>query len=181
MNERVFGGKPDRLRAPERIALLEIDRVTDLCLQGKHFTNALDVGTGSGVFAEEFRRRGLQVSGIDTNEEMIELAGRYVPEADFSRAPAEQIPYPDAAFDLVFLGHVLHETDNGVQALKEARRVARHRVAVLEWPYVDEEKGPPLAHRLTVQQVAEMAHEAGLGRPEALPLAHMVLYLFEVD
>ena len=33
------------------------------------------------------------------------------------------------------LGHVLHETDDPVAALVEARRAARLRVVVLEWPY----------------------------------------------
>ncbi len=57
------------------------------------------------------------------------------------------------AFEVAFLGHVLHETDDPVRALSEARRVTTVRVVVLEWPYVQEEEGPPLEHRLTKKRL----------------------------
>ena len=54
MHERRFTGDVERLRAPERIARLEVDRVVNLCLEGTRVDNVLDVGTGSGIFAEAF-------------------------------------------------------------------------------------------------------------------------------
>ena len=44
-------------------------------------------------------------------EEMIAAAQRFVPEGDFREASAEALPYPDNSFDLVFLGLLLHESD----------------------------------------------------------------------
>ncbi len=111
---------------------------------------------------------------------MVTAAKGFVPNGDLRQAPAEAIPYPDRAFDLVFLGHVLHETDNAVKALCEARRVARKCVAILEWPYLEDEGGPPLAHRLKPEQVTTWAQEAGFTRSETLPLAHMVLFRLDV-
>ncbi len=180
MNDRVFSGNADRLRAPQRMELLEVDRVTDLCLAGLDARNALDIGTGSGIFAESFAGRGLGVAGIDRNPEMVASAHQHVPNGDFREAVAEAIPFPDGSFDLVFLGHVLHETDDAVTALKQARRVAIKRVAVLEWPYVEEEKGPPLAHRLKPETVIELASQAGFKQLERIPLTHMDLYLLSV-
>jgi hypothetical protein len=77
----------------------------------------------------------------------------------------------------VFLGLVLHETISPVQALKEARRVAHHRVLILEWPYKDEEQGPPQTDRLEPNMVARFAREAGFQVCEEKPLSRMMFYL----
>ena len=124
MHERRFGGQIDRLRAPERVALLEVARVVSLCLEGIAVQRVLDVGTGSGIFAEEFAARGLAVSGVDVNPAMPPVAHGFVPSGEFEVAPAEALPFEDGVFDLAFLGHVLHETDDALKALSEARRVA---------------------------------------------------------
>ncbi len=179
MNERVFHGGAARLRDPQRVARLEVERVVELSLDGIQAAKVLDVGTGSGIFAEAFAARGLEVAGIDSNSEMVEAARQYVPAGDFRPATAEAIPHPDGAFDLVFFGLVLHETDDAAQALREARRVARQRVVVLEWPYRDEPVGPPLAHRFKPERVLELAEQAGFKRSQVLPLAHLVLFKFE--
>ena len=99
-----------------------------------NFRNVLDVGTGTGLFAESFSERGLEVSGLDANPEMLVAAHQFVPKGIFREGTAEALPYPDSSFDLVFLGLVLHESDEPLKTLKEARRVARKRVCILEWP-----------------------------------------------
>jgi ubiquinone/menaquinone biosynthesis C-methylase UbiE len=176
MHERRFHADRSLLRSPIRIELLEVERVVELCLEAFAAKSVLDVGTGTGLFAEAFSSQGLEVAGIDASREMIETARRYVPQGHFRQAPAEAIPYSDDAFDLVFLGHVLHEADDPLKALKEACRVARIGVTILEWPYQAEEHGPPLAHRLKPEEVAKMAQMAGFQKVETLPLTHMVLY-----
>lgn len=180
MNERRYAAAVERLRSPQRVALLEIQRVADLLLGDITAHSALDVGVGSGLFAEEFAKRGLEVAGVDVNPEMVEASGQFVPGGSFQQAPAEQLPYPNHSFDVVFLGHVLHETDDPVRALSEARRVARLRVAVFEWPYQDEAQGPPLVHRLKPEQIETFAQAAGLMTVENLPLSHMALYRMNV-
>ncbi len=179
-HERRFRGAAERLRSAERIARLEVDRVVALSVEGLEAPRVLDVGTGTGVFAEAFAARGLEVAGIDSNAALLQTAGRLVPGVEFTQAVAEAIPYADGAFDLVFLGHVLHETDDPAGALGEARRVSTARVVILEWPYVREEQGPPLEHRLKPEAIVEMAKRAGLGRVETMKLAHMDLYRIAV-
>jgi ubiquinone/menaquinone biosynthesis C-methylase UbiE len=176
MNEKLFAGDLARLRAPERVARLEVARVVDLCLEGAAATQVLDVGTGSGLFAEAFVQRGLAVSGVDTNPAMIEAVRTYVPTGTFQQAPAEALPYPDAAFDLVFMGLVLHESDAPLKVLQEARRVTRAQVCILEWVYREESFGPPLAHRVAPEALAQWAQAAGFSKWETVPLAHLVLY-----
>jgi len=174
-HERRYGSPAERLRAPERVALLEIPRVLALCLEGIPAARALDVGTGTGLFAEAFSESGLEVTGIDPNPDLLAVARRHSAGA-FLRGAAESLPFGDRSFDVVMLGHVLHETDDPAAALMEARRVARHRVAVLEWPYMEEEMGPPLAHRLTESNIRSLAHAAGFTVIDRTVLTHMHLY-----
>ncbi len=176
MNDGKFDGPKSLLRSPERLKLLEVDRVADLSLEGIEVERVLDVGTGTGIFAEAFVARGVTTYGIDRSSEMIVIAEGHVPEADFHQADADDIPFADDYFDLVFLGLVLHEIDGPLAALKEARRLSSKRVAVLEWPPRAEELGPPLKHRLDPDTVAGLALEAGYAGIETLQLEHMTLY-----
>jgi ubiquinone/menaquinone biosynthesis C-methylase UbiE len=175
-HERRYQGGADKLRAADRLALMEVPRVVSLCLAPPGCRSVLDVGTGTGVWAEAFASRGLAVAGIEPNPELLERAVSLVTGVDFRKGTAEALPYAAASFDLVFLGHVLHEADDPLAALKEARRVARVRVAVLEWPYREEEKGPPLAHRLQPERVIALAEKAGFTGIERLALSPMELY-----
>jgi ubiquinone/menaquinone biosynthesis C-methylase UbiE len=177
IHERRFQGEADRLRSAERIALLEVDRVVAVSMEGlKAVRSMLDVGTGTGVFAEEFSKLVRLVMGIDTNIQLLAIARNYIPEARFQEAEAEHIPFANHSFDLVFLSHLLHETDNPLQALEEARRVARSRVVLLEWPYLEEEQGPPVVHRLRPEVIEDLAGKAHYRKVERIRLTHMDLY-----
>lgn len=180
MGEKRFDGDISRLRSDERIALLEIEHVMAYALEGIEARSILDVGTGSGIFAEAFAGKGLAVSGVDANPSMEVHFHHYVPHGDFRQSSAEALPFEDASFDVVFMGHVLHETDDALKALQEARRLARMRVLILEWPYRDEPKGPPLGHRLKTETVIQWAGEAGFLKIETLPLSHMNLFRLDL-
>ena len=175
-HERRFHGGAERLRAPERVALLETETVTRLCAEGIDAVSVLDVGTGTGIFAEAFAARSLRVTGIDPDPDLLALARVQVPSAAFREGVAEKLPFDDGSFDLVFLGHVLHETDDPAGALAEARRVSLKRVAILEWPYRSESMGPPLAHRLQWARVMDLARSVGFSAVERIELAHMDFY-----
>jgi ubiquinone/menaquinone biosynthesis C-methylase UbiE len=175
-HERRYQAEIERLRSPERLARLEVDRVVDACLEGIKARSVLDVGTGSGVFAEAFAGRGLDVAGVDVNPAMIEVARRFVPAGHFQVAPAEALPFPDNSVDMVFLGLVFHEVDDAAQTLAEVKRVGRTRLTILEWAYREEDFGPPLAHRLEPAAIAALAQAAGFQPLETWPLAHLVLY-----
>jgi ubiquinone/menaquinone biosynthesis C-methylase UbiE len=176
MHERRFHGDLERLRSPKRVALIDVDRVRQLSLEGIKASTMLDIGVGSGLFAETFSQAGLEVSGIDPVSEMIAAATRFVPAGHFRLGSAEQLPYPDESFDIVFLGHVLHETDHPLIALQEAKRVAIQRIVILEWPYRKEEEGPPIEERITPESVMTLFSNVGLTNVERPTLTHMDLY-----
>jgi ubiquinone/menaquinone biosynthesis C-methylase UbiE len=169
----------ERLRSPERLERLEVNRVTILALEGASFHSGIDIGTGTGVFAEAFAQRGIAVTGIDANPEMLEAARKYVPGGDFRQAAAESLPFPDQSFDPAFMGLVLHETDDLLKALQETYRVCKTRLAVLEWPYAEQDFGPGLEERLRPEYIETLAKQAGFERVEAIPLEKLVLYRLE--
>jgi ubiquinone/menaquinone biosynthesis C-methylase UbiE len=182
MHERRFHREIERLRDLERIDRLEVGRVVKLVLENRaNPTSVLDVGTGSGLFAEQFTAMGLQVTGLDVNPEMIQAAQQYVPSGIFQEGIAEKLPFPDASFDLVFMGLVLHETDDTPAAIREAYRVARQRLGILEWPDEEQSFGPPREHRLANEKVVRLAKEAGFGKNSSLRLNSLVLYLFDKE
>ena len=180
MHERRYSGDIGRLRSFERQSLLEVERVVELCLDGITLKNMLDVGTASGLFASSFANRGLEISGIDVDPQMILTAAEYIPEGSFTYGLAEKIPFEDATFDLVFMGLVWHETDDRLKALKEARRSAKLRVAILEWPYVEGIIGPPLSDRINPTDAEVNIKTIGFKTVETIKLANTVLYRMDL-
>jgi len=119
MQERRFNRDISVLRDPERIARLEVQRVVDLSLENLNSPKTvLDVGTGSGIFAGQFVDKGLEATGVDVNPEMLRAAQDYVHMGTFKEGTAEALPFEDGSFDLVFMGLLLHETDDAEAALR---------------------------------------------------------------
>jgi ubiquinone/menaquinone biosynthesis C-methylase UbiE len=168
-----------KLRSPERLARLEVDRDVTTSLEGLLVRTVLDIGTGSGIFAEAFAGRGLVVTGVDVQEAMLEAARAYVPGARFEQAASEDLPFADDSFDLCFLGLVLHETKRPLRAVQEAHRACVLRTAVLEWPYLEQALGPPLDDRMKPAEVLGLAASAGFGRAKAVSLTHLTLFLLD--
>lgn len=167
----------DPFRLPERLKRFPPLEVARRALEGLEAKSALDIGTGTGVFAEAFAELGLFAVGLDPRTDRLEVARAKVKGARFVEGRAESLPFPEGSFDLAFFGLSLHHL-NPVPALKEAARVAQ-RVAVLEWPYREEEMGPPLARRLSPEALRALFQEA-LGSPPRLHLeAGYTLALWE--
>ena len=178
MNDRVYNNGIDRLRSPERIERLEVGRVVNICLDHKEVKSVLDIGTGSGLFAEEFFKHNKKVAGVDLNPEMLNAAKKYVPDAEFKQAVAEKLPFDDESFDLVFMGVLLHEVDDFTKALQESKRVAVKQVSVLEWKYAVQDFGPPIEHRLSEDFLKQLSDKVGFSKMETVPLNNLVLYHF---
>lgn len=174
--DKLYKGDAERLRSSQRVSMLEIERVIEHTVEKLFVTRVLDVGCGTALFSEAFSLRKMVTTGIDINPAMVRAATDLVPGATFKCASAESLPFPDKSFDVVFLAHVLHESPSPLTVLQEARRVAKYRVAVLEWPYRTEETGPPVEHRLSAETVKRTAHKAGCIQFEKIELKYMVLY-----
>lgn len=98
-------------------------------------TALLDVGCGAGLFCAMAAERGARVAGIDAAAGMIAVARERVPSGDFRVGEMEALPYEDHTFDLVTGFNSFQFAANPVNALAEARRVARPgaRVSIATW------------------------------------------------
>jgi SAM-dependent methyltransferase len=103
--------------------------------------NVLDVATGTGVVAITAARAGARVNGLDLTPELLEQAREnariaQLPEIVWTEGDAEDLPYPDATFDVVLseFGHMFAPRPE--VAVKEMRRVLKPggRIALATWP-----------------------------------------------
>ena len=89
----------------------------------------LEIGVGIGSDFACFARAGSNLSGIDLTEASIELVRKRLAleglTADLRVADAEDLPFSDSSFDLVYSWGVLHHTPNTARAVEEARRVLK--------------------------------------------------------
>jgi SAM-dependent methyltransferase len=99
----------------------------------------LDVGCGPGaLIAELVARLGpAGVSAVDPSEPFVEAARARNPEVDVQQASAEQLPFPDQAFDAALAQLVVHFMSDPVAGLVEMRRVTRPNgvVAACVWDH----------------------------------------------
>ena len=86
----------------------------------------LDLGCGDGSVASSLGRRlGLRVSGVD----VVLQKKSHIPVV---RYDGRNLPFRDRSFDTVMLIWVLHHTENPVGVLREAARVSRGEIVVME-------------------------------------------------
>jgi SAM-dependent methyltransferase len=88
-------------------------------------TSMLDVGCGPGLAAQTFAKKIAKVSGVDASAAFIEIARSRLPNGDFRVAEMEALPYADEAFDIVTGFNAFQYAASPVNALREARRVAK--------------------------------------------------------
>jgi demethylmenaquinone methyltransferase/2-methoxy-6-polyprenyl-1,4-benzoquinol methylase len=98
---------------------------------------ALDLCCGTGDLALALARRGVEVTGFDFSQAMLEIAEtrrrkNFKPQISnlksnpqFIRGDAQQIPFPDASFDIVTVGYGLRNLTSWEKGLDEMHRVAR--------------------------------------------------------
>jgi SAM-dependent methyltransferase len=84
---------------------------------------AIDVACGTGLSSIALKPVAREIVGTDISEAMIRLAP-VDPQIRYVVAPAEDLPFPDAHFDLLTVCGALHWLD-ATAFLREARRVLR--------------------------------------------------------
>lgn len=128
-------------------------------------TSVLDVACGSGEFCALASRLGARVSGIDAAAGLIAFARRRAAHADLRVGPMEQLPWPDATFDMVTGFNAFQFAAGYVGALVEARRVTKPggRVVICNWGRVEDRE---------IQGMFETLWLASPGRPPGVPPYH---------
>jgi len=84
----------------------------------KHNQKFLDVGCGSGVFADAFKKKGFHVQGID--REKFWKYTRRIKDLETS-----DFPYPNNSFNVVFSKSVIEHIHKPEHFLSECKRVLK--------------------------------------------------------
>lgn len=89
----------------------------------------LEVGFGMGTDLFQFASSGAIVSGVDLSSEHLRIATQrfatYGIPADLRLADAENLPFEDGSFDVVYTFGVIHHTPDTERAVDEIHRVLK--------------------------------------------------------
>ena len=92
---------------------------------------ALDIGCGGGLLAEEFAALGCRVTGVDPSEESLQTARRHAAarglDIQYRRGAGENIPCPDATFEIAYCCDVLEHVEDLNKVIAETARVLKPR------------------------------------------------------
>jgi ubiquinone/menaquinone biosynthesis C-methylase UbiE len=99
--------------------------------KSERFGDGLEIGSGTGYFSLNLMQLGAieRLTATDISPGMLArlaaTAGALGLEVDTARTEAEQLPFPDERFDIVFGHAVLHHIPDLEKAFAEFRRVLR--------------------------------------------------------
>lgn len=97
----------------------------------RHGERALDLCCGTGDLAFALAKAGAEVVGLDFSEEMLGVAKAKSKvqgprsKVEFVRGDAQQIPFPDSAFDIVTIGYGLRNLADLDGGIREMLRVSK--------------------------------------------------------
>lgn len=87
----------------------------------------LDLGCGTGGYAQALNQAGYRCTGIDVNDAYLAVAASLGVEVYPYTSP---LPFADGAFETTLLFEVLEHVDDPAALLAEAKRVSRKNVLV---------------------------------------------------
>jgi ubiquinone/menaquinone biosynthesis C-methylase UbiE len=134
----------------------------------------LDIGAGTGYITREVASKtpGATVHALDIEPLMIEEMERSENSALIlpQLMQRDVLSFAGTCLDGVWSITVFHELGNPVPLLHEIRRVLRPggKLLIIDWKKKSEscEQGPPLEHRVSVEEVRTVLQEAGFSNVE---------------
>jgi SAM-dependent methyltransferase len=136
--ERASCGEELYLHAPGREGYLEQARrryelepyIEDFAgFEGALGQRVLEIGVGLGADHQRFAAAGAALAGIDLTERAVAHARRRLElfglASQLKQGDAENLPFEDASFDLVYSWGVIHHSPNTPRAVAEIHRVLK--------------------------------------------------------
>jgi ubiquinone/menaquinone biosynthesis C-methylase UbiE len=94
-----------------------------------HGKRILEIGVGMGADYEQWLKAGAIATGVDLSKSSVDQARRRCELAgldpDLRVADAEDLPFPDRTFDVVYSYGVMHHSPDTARCLREAWRVLK--------------------------------------------------------
>lgn len=107
-------------------------------------SKVLEVGCNNGANLQWIIAPGREVVGVDISAPALRELRERLPDVTAVQAPARDLPFPDASFDLVFTAGVLiHQPPATLPVvIEQLVRVSRRYVLALEYWAAEEEEVP---------------------------------------
>lgn len=104
-------------------------------LQLKPADLLLDVGCGSGYFAQLASEEGANITGIDASEKLLIEAKERTQAINFLMGEMEELPFANESFNIVCGFNSFQYAANTIKVLTEARRVLQEKgkLIVMVW------------------------------------------------
>lgn len=163
-------------------------KISGMCKDGDMI---LDIGTATGLLALRIagQNEGVEITGIDDNDNLLQVAEENASLAALCNAPGmvefkyaemEELPFPDDYFDIVYSYSALHKWNQPEKVLQEIKRVCKNDGKVYLYDIArDSDEGMisfilqyisagqedflrELRAAYTVKEVAEILSNAGL-------------------
>jgi len=87
----------------------------------------LDIGTSTGLFLHEARKRGFNVVGLETDKEAVLVGKKIFPKNVFYQEDLERFLERGEKFDFVTLFEVLEHVEDPVKILEDAKKILHKR------------------------------------------------------
>jgi ubiquinone/menaquinone biosynthesis C-methylase UbiE len=126
--------------------------------------SVLDVGCGTGMHLETYKRFKCKLYGVDTSPSMLQQARNRLGEsAELIQADATELPFEKDTFDLILCMLVLHEMDDEVRTrvLNEMNRVLKPDGRIL---LIDYHTGKPVPVKGWYPKLVIVLTEIAAGR-----------------
>ena len=98
-----------------------------ICKAIPNGSNIIDLGTGTGILARQLAACGFLVTGIDSDEKMLEVARKHsYKNITYVQAPVSHMPFPDNGFNAAIASDAFHYFFDS-QSITEIKRVLAPR------------------------------------------------------
>lgn len=167
-HERAFDpAKWRKLESPERRERMAPEKLAAaIRLTGAE--TVLDIGVGTGFFAEVIAPMCARLIGVDRSPGMMDVfrgkeSFKILSNVELRRGEADGLPVEDDACDVALHVNLLHEIDDVNKFHNEIKRVLKPggRLFCVDWHAKQTGMGPPLSHRVPVDKAIAMIEHDG--------------------
>lgn len=141
-------------------AVGKVDHVLALCSRGRVLpTSTLEVGCGDGALLSELHRRdfGGRLAGVEITAAAVEIARARPELASVELYDGLHLPFPDGAYELGIVSHVLEHVPDPASLLAEVARTCQATLVEV-----------PLEANWSARRSAKREHAAEVGHLQRL-------------